>query len=153
VPTRTGTFRDISGALAVERGILSVESLKFNADDLCLWAGGKANLKSGVMDMKVAGRIPRVSESFLSGAFGGASRNITLQRFVTVATFGRLQRLPTLPVLGDIGSDRPRTFQFRWQHHLINQSCFRNRLKNPFTGCLDIRVLRLIPLSMRNKTG
>ena len=113
VPTRTGTFRDISGALAVERGILSVESLKFNADDLCLWAGGKANLKSGVMDMKVAGRIPRVSESLLSGAFGGASRNITLQRFVTVATFGRLQRLPTLPVLGDIGSDRPRTFQFK----------------------------------------
>ena len=113
VPTRTGTFRDISGALAVEKGMLSVESLKFNADDLCLWAGGKANLKSGVMDMTVAGRIPRVSESVFSGTFGGASRKITLQRFVTVATFGRLQRLPTVPILGDIGSDRPRTFQFK----------------------------------------
>ena len=113
VPVRTGSFKDITGILAIENGVLFVDHLKFDADDLCLWAGGKANLKSGLMELKVAGRIPRVSDSVLSGAFGGASRNITLQRFVTMATFGHLRRLPTLPVLGDIGSDRPRTFQFK----------------------------------------
>ncbi|MBX9692770.1 MAG: hypothetical protein K2Z81_10325, partial [Cyanobacteria bacterium] len=43
---------------------------------------------------------------------GSMSRNITLQKFMRVATFGKLQSLPVLPVLGAIATDKPRTFTF-----------------------------------------
>ena len=113
VPVRTGLFNDLTGNMHIDKGLLTVDYLKYNADDMCLWAGGKANLKSDIIDLQIAGRIPRVSESVLSGHLGGLSRNLTLQRFTSIATFGRLERLPSLPILGDIASDRPRTFQFK----------------------------------------
>jgi AsmA-like C-terminal region len=113
VPVRTGLFKEITGNMRMDKGILTVEYLKYNADDMCLWAGGKANLNLDTIDLQIAGRIPRVSESVLSGHLGNMSRNLTLQRFATIATFGRLERLPSLPLLGDIASDRPRTFQFK----------------------------------------
>ncbi len=112
VPVRTGKFKQITGLVNIEKGVVDIDNLKYIGDDMSLWAGGKANLKLGTLEVQVAGQIPRVSESFLGGPFS-LSKDITLQRFVTVATLGRLKRLPSLPVLGDIGSDKPRTFQFR----------------------------------------
>jgi hypothetical protein len=60
----------------------------------------------------MAGKIPRVQTSVLGGALGSASRNFTLQKVLKMATFGRLENLPALPLIGAIATDKPRTFVF-----------------------------------------
>ncbi len=132
VPVRTGLFKEITGNMHIDKGILTVDYLKYNADDMCLWAGGKANLNLDTIDLQIAGRIPRVSESVLSGHIGSMSRNFTLQRFATLATFGRLERLPSLPLLGDIASDRPRTFQFKVAAPLDKPKLLSNSIEKSF---------------------
>ena len=79
--------------------------------------------------MEIAGRIPRVTQSMLGGEFGKLSRNLTLQKALKVATFGKLQNLPTLPVIGAIATDKPRTFQFNISAPLDNpkDNCQNNR--------------------------
>jgi hypothetical protein len=52
---------------------------------------------------------------------------MTLQNFFDVVTMHKLESLPSVPVLGDIANDRPRTFSFQISSpldkpHAISQS-------------------------------
>jgi hypothetical protein len=112
VPVRTGQFKNITAQFQIANGVLSAPELRYNGDDMRMWGAAKANLPLNTLEMEVAGKIPRVSTSMIGGPVGEASRSVTIQKMVNVVTKHKLENLPTLPLLGDIG-DRPRTFSFK----------------------------------------
>jgi len=111
-PVRTGQFHTLNYAFDVDSGAVKFNEIRFSGDDLRLWGNGTANLETSKVNLEIAGKIPRVASSRL-GAIGMAMRNVTIQKLFKTATFGRLQNLPSLPVLGDIASDKPRSFIFQ----------------------------------------
>jgi hypothetical protein len=113
VPVRTGEFKEVRSKFSIFKGVLVIKELRYSGDDLRMWAAGSTNLPADKMDLEIAGNIPRVTESMLGGSLGNFSRHITLQKMLKSVTFGRLENLPALPLIGDIASDRPRTFSFK----------------------------------------
>lgn len=115
-PVRSGEFNELTSSFQVYKGALAIKELRFSGDDLRLWGAGTVNLMdSSNIDLDIAGTLPRVSESFLSGSLGKLSRNITVSGLLSKVTFGRLENLPSLPIIGDIASDKPRAFAFKVQ--------------------------------------
>ncbi|MBU6451428.1 MAG: hypothetical protein KGS72_06600 [Cyanobacteria bacterium REEB67] len=113
VPVRTGEFKEVRSKFSIYKGMLAIKELRYSGDDLRMWGAGQANLPADTMDLEIAGNIPRVTESMLGGKIGNISRRITIQKFLKSVTFGRLENLPALPLIGDIASDKPRTFSFK----------------------------------------
>lgn len=113
VPVRTGHFKELSGKFSIADGLLSLTELRFNGEDMRLRAAGTVNLPLNTIAVEVAGNLPRVSSSLIGGPIGHVSREITLQKLLHTLTMRKLENLPSLPVLGDIASDRPRAFTFR----------------------------------------
>lgn len=114
-PVRSGEFNELTSNFQVYKGALAIKELRFSGDDLRLWGAGTVNLMESNIDLDIAGTLPRVSESFLSGSLGKLSRNITVSGLLSKVTFGRLENLPSLPIIGDIASDKPRAFAFKVQ--------------------------------------
>ena len=112
-PVRTGQFKELSGEFQITRGVLSIHDLRFDGDDMRLWGAGRANLPSSTLEVEVAGKIPRVTSSALTGTLGEMSRAFTLQKIVSFATMHQFDELPAVPVLGELAADRPRTFSFK----------------------------------------
>ncbi len=112
VPVRTGNFKILSTSWRVKNGKLTIDRLRYNADDMHLWAAGQANLPLKTLEMSVAGQIPRVSSSLIGGTVGGLSKQITVQKVMGSLTRHKLEDLPSFPVLGDIASSKPRVFSF-----------------------------------------
>ena len=113
VPVRTGHFKELNGKFSIADGLLSLTELRFNGEDMRLRAAGTVNLPLNTIAIEVAGNLPRVSSSLIGGPIGHVSREITLQKLLHALTMRKLENLPSLPVLGDIASDRPRAFTFR----------------------------------------
>lgn len=113
VPVRTGQFKELSAHFQIRDGILSLEELSYRGDDMRMWGAGKANLPLNTLELELAGKIPRVVSSIISGPVGEMSRAVTIPRMMNVVTLGRLSSLPQLPILGNLASDRPRTFMFK----------------------------------------
>lgn len=113
MPVRTGQFKDLDASVSVSKGIVSIEQLKFNGDDMRLRAAGKINPALDTISLDVAGNVPRVSTSVLSGAVGEVSRGLSIQKFMSLVTMHKLENLPPVPILGEIADDRPRAFTFR----------------------------------------
>jgi hypothetical protein len=113
VPSKTGKFREISMDFNVDKGVMDIVRLTFDGNDLRLRAAGDWNISKDTLDLEVAGNIPRVASSILPGAVGEATRNFTLQKAVRVVTFRKLENFPSLPIIGDIGTDDPRAFTFK----------------------------------------
>lgn len=113
LPVKTGKFSEASTSFEIADGIINVDRMIFDGNDLRLRAAGTWNLPLNSISMEVDGNIPRVSSSILPGAVGEVSRNFTLQKAVRVMTFNKLENLPSLPILGDIGTDDPRAFTFK----------------------------------------
>jgi len=65
------------------------------------------------MAIDIAGNIPRVTQSAFGGELGKLSRRITISKILSRITFGALDGLPALPLIGEIASDKPRTFSFK----------------------------------------
>lgn len=112
VPVRTGNFKELSGSFKIAAGEIALKDLKFNGDDMRLWGAGTADLPTGNLNLEIAGTIPRVQSSIIGGPIGKVSKRITVQKLLNTVTFGKLEQLPSLPVLGDLASDKPRTFTF-----------------------------------------
>lgn len=126
-PVRTGVFRKLETSFHVASGHLSVDTLNYDGDDMQLWASGQANLRLHTIELQIEGTIPRVANSAISRPFGGLSREITVQKMMDSVTLHKLEKLPSLPLLGDIASDKPRSFMFKVlapydQPKLISQS-------------------------------
>ncbi len=113
VPVRTGDFREIASEWQLDNGKLTFGKMQYIGDDLHLTATGQANLRMHTIEMEISGQIPRVSTTALNGTMGELSREITVQKVVNSITLHKLESLPTLPVLGDISSERPRAFSFK----------------------------------------
>lgn len=113
VPVRTGHFKDLRGRFEIADGLLSIKDLKFNGEDMRLRAAGTVNLPLNTITLEVAGNLPRVQSSLIGGPIGQVSRELTLQKLMSVITLNTLENLPAVPVLGDLASDRPRAFMFQ----------------------------------------
>lgn len=111
-PVRTGEFTQLTNEFSIAKGNLSIDHLRYTGDDMRLWGSGHANLPNNDLKVEIAGKIPRVAKSMLGGTFGTVSRKMTLQRAMHFVTFGKLENLPSLPLIGSIASDKPRTFTF-----------------------------------------
>lgn len=131
-PVRSGEFNTLNNTFAFEDGLLKVQELRFSGKDMRIWGSGYANLENNQVKLEMAGKIPRVQGSMLGGSFGTASRNITLQKAMKMLTFGRLQNLPTLPVLGAIATDKPRTFMFNVDSSLDNPKTIAKSIEKTF---------------------
>ena len=131
-PVRSGEFNSLNNSFAFEDGLLKVEELRFSGKDMRIWGSGFANLENNQVKLEMAGKIPRVQGSMLGGSFGTASRNITLQKAMKMLTFGRLQNLPNLPVLGAIATDKPRTFMFNVDSSLDNPKTIAKSIEKTF---------------------
>lgn len=114
VPVRTGKFKDIGSEFRLAKNVLYVDELTYNGDDMRLWGAGKANLNRNSLDIEIAGKIPRVTSSvFGNGPVAEMSKSMTIQKIMNKVTMHQLENLPSLPVLGDIASDKPRAFAFK----------------------------------------
>jgi hypothetical protein len=112
VPVKTGRFKSIDGTFDIADGILNLERLHFNGNDMRLRAAGTWNIPLNTLSIEVAGNIPRVASSLIPGPVGSVSKSFTMQKAFGVLTFRKLQSLPSIPLLGDIASDNPRAFTF-----------------------------------------
>ncbi|MBK9144006.1 MAG: AsmA family protein [Candidatus Melainabacteria bacterium] len=112
-PVRTGEFSELRNDFSIQKGVIRISELRFEGDDMRLWGVGEANLPENVISLDIAGKIPRVTKSMLGGTVGDVSRSFTLQRAFKIVTFGKLENLPALPVIGAIATDKPRTFTFK----------------------------------------
>jgi hypothetical protein len=113
VPVRTGDFKSLTAAWHLAEGKLAIEELRYDGDDMRLWAAGEANLPLRTIELEIAGQIPRVTSSVLSGTVGGLSKGITVQKMMDTLSLHKLETLPALPLLGDFASARPRVFTFK----------------------------------------
>ena len=111
LPSKTGKFKEIAMDFAVDKGVMNIDRLNFDGNDLRLRAAGAWNLMKDTLDLEVAGDIPRVASSVLPGM--EVTRNFTLQKAVRIMTFRKLENFPNLPIIGDIGTDDPRAFTFK----------------------------------------
>lgn len=141
-PERSGNFQKLETSFHLANGHLSVEKLRYEGDDLKLWATGQANIRLHTVELEIEGKIPRVSNGVIGGPFGELSRDFTVQKVVGSVTLHKLEGLPSLPLLGDLASDKPTTFtfkvlapydqpklvsqsiekSFRWREHKANQA-------------------------------
>ncbi len=112
VPVKTGRFKSIEGNFSIANGLVDVDKLYFEGNDMRLRAAGTWNIPLRTVSVEVAGNIPRVATSLIPGPVGSVSKNFTMQKAFGVITFRKLQSLPSIPLLGDIASDNPRAFTF-----------------------------------------
>lgn len=132
VPVRSGKFNEVSMTFDIHKGVVDIERLHFDGDDLRLRAAGEWNIASDTIALDVAGNIPRVASSILPGAVGEATRNLTLQKAVRVLTFRKLENLPNVPILGDIGTDDPRAFTFKVAANLESADAVSRSIEKSF---------------------
>jgi hypothetical protein len=116
----------------MEKGVLKITELRYNGDDMRLWGAGSANLPLNAMSIEIAGEIPRVEASVIGGPIGEVSRAFTLQRALDTLTLHRLESLPNLPVLGEIASNKPRTFGFKVMAPLDNSKLLVSSIEKSF---------------------
>ncbi len=126
LPTKATEFKSIDTAFSLDRDVLSIRHILYDGKDIKFSAAGKADLNSRSVDLDVAGVMPRVSNSVLGGKLGELSREITLQKLLDGMTMHKLDKLPSLPLLGGI-SGAPEIFTCRImapydQPKLISQS-------------------------------
>ncbi len=132
VPVRTGEFKELIGNYAIVKGMLAFTELKYNGEDMRLWGGGTANLVDGKVNIEIAGTLPRVTSSVLSGPLGHVSRGLTIQKLLNTVTFNKLEKLPALPVLGGIAGDKPRTFTFKMSAPLDEPNVLAQSIEKSF---------------------
>jgi hypothetical protein len=132
LPVKAGKFKDVETSFEIANGVVGIDRLSFDGNDLRLRAAGVWNLPLNTINMEVAGNIPRVASSLLPGAVGQVSRNLTLQKAVRVVTFRALESFPTVPILGDIGADDPRAFIFKVAGSLNTPNAVQQSISKSF---------------------
>ncbi|MBX9877130.1 MAG: hypothetical protein K2Y22_01610 [Candidatus Obscuribacterales bacterium] len=112
VPVRTGEFKKFFAIFDVKNGVIDFDELRYTGDDMRLWGDGEIDLPNEQIKLSIAGNVPRVFSSVIGGKLGQVSRIITIQRLLDTVTLHKFDGMPTLPVIGDIASDKPRAFSF-----------------------------------------
>ncbi len=132
VPVRTGEFNELNGRYSIYQGMLNIKEIRFSGDDLRMWGAGTANLPLNTINLEIAGTIPRVTKSRLGGMFGDLSRRVTISKFLNKVTFGKLENLPSLPLIGDIAADKPRTFSFTSNANMADAKAITKSIEKTF---------------------
>lgn len=131
-PVRTGEFDELTNSFTISKGKVNIDELRYTGDDMRLWGAGVASLTDNELVVDIAGKIPRVQKSMIGGAVGSVSRKMTLQRAMHLVTFGKLENLPSLPLIGSIASDKPRTFTFKITAPLDNPDVVAKSIMKTF---------------------
>lgn len=131
-PVKTGEFTSLTNKFSFADGSLKIEEMRFNGKDMRMWGTGSASLINNKIKFEMAGKIPRVIGSRLGGGLGEVSKNITIQKMMKFVTLGRLENLPSLPVLGAIATDKPRTFTFNIDSELDNPKTIARSIEKSF---------------------
>jgi hypothetical protein len=132
VPVRTGEFNELNGRYSIYQGMLNIKEIRFSGDDLRMWGAGTANLPLNTINLEIAGTIPRVTKSRLGGMLGDLSRRVTISKFLNKVTFGKLENLPSLPLIGDIAADKPRTFSFVSNANMADAKAITKSIEKTF---------------------
>ena len=104
VPAKKSYFSSIDGTFGLDDEVLTVRRLLYDGQDLKFSAAGKANLALHSLEMDIAGVMPHVSTSVIGGPLGELSREITVQKLLDSLTLHKLDRLPSLPLIGGISN-------------------------------------------------
>ena len=110
---KSGNFRQLATSVNFNHNLISIENLEYDGDELHLTASGKANLALHTVELEITGKVPRVSNSFIGGPMGEISKEFTVQRVIDSLTLHKLESLPSLPILGEVASAKPRQFTFK----------------------------------------
>jgi len=126
LPTKTSEFSSIDSAFSLDKQVLTIKHILYDGKDIKFSAAGKANLAQHSLDLDVAGVMPRVANSVFGGKLGELSREITLQKLLDGVTMHKLEKLPSLPLIGGMAGG-PEIFTCRImapydQPKLISQS-------------------------------
>jgi hypothetical protein len=132
LPGKAGKFKEANMSFQVTDGVLAIDQLNFIGNDLRMRAAGSWNIPVNALNVDVAGNIPRVASSILPGAVGEVSRKLTIQKAVSVMTFNKLENLPSVPILGDIGTDDPRAFTFKISCTLTSPNAVQQSISKSF---------------------
>jgi hypothetical protein len=112
LPSKASEFDSIDSAFALDQEVLTVRHILYDGKDIKFSAAGKVNLALHTLDLDVAGVTPRVSNSVLGGKLGEFSREITLQKLLDGITMHKLEKLPSIPLIGGIAGG-PEVFTCR----------------------------------------
>jgi hypothetical protein len=132
LPVKAGKFKQANMSFEITSGVVGIDRLTFDGNDLRLRAAGVWNIPLNTLNVEVAGNIPRVASSIIPGAMGEVSRNFTLQKAVRVMTFHKLENFPNVPILGDIGTDDPRAFMFKIACSLASPNAVQQSISKSF---------------------
>ncbi len=130
LPSKASEFTSVDSAFALDQEIITIRHILYDGKDIKFSAAGKVNLALRTMDLDIAGVMPRVSNSVLGGRLGELSREITLQKLLDGITMHKLDKLPSLPLIGGIAGG-PEVFTCRIvspydQPKMISQSIERS---------------------------
>lgn len=102
LPAKASEFDSIDSAFAIDKQVVTIRHIFYDGKDIKFSAAGKVNLALHTLDLDIAGLMPRVSNSVLGGKLGELSREITLQKLLDGVTMHKLEKLPSLPLIGGI---------------------------------------------------
>ncbi len=111
-PMRSGKYKKILLNFDINNNLVDVSKFLYDGDDLTMFGTGKINLALGSIDFKVVGNVPKSTTSALGGTLSHLFNELTPNKLIELVTLKTLDKLPTLPILGDLASDRPQNFTF-----------------------------------------
>ncbi len=100
LPAKASEFTAIDSAFALNKEILTIRHIFYEGKDIKFSSAGKVNLALHTLELDIAGLMPRVSNSVLGGKLGELSREVTLQKLLDGLTMHKLEKLPSIPLIG-----------------------------------------------------
>lgn len=111
-PVKSGSFDVFEGKFRLRNEKLHLAKVLFTGVELRLRGEGNIDLSNNTIDMHVAGNIPRIARSFLPGPLESIASFLSPATILnTVAAHTQLD-FPSLPLIGDTGDKKPRSFEF-----------------------------------------
>lgn len=108
-PVKSGAYETFEGKFRIGNEHMRLAKIAFNGTELRLRAEGDVDLKQRMIDLKVAGNIPRVSSSFLPKPLSKVATALSPSTWLSTL----FARTPfDFPLLGSTGNNRPRSFEF-----------------------------------------
>lgn len=128
-----GEFNSFSGNFGIANSIVHLNQVSFIGDELRFRAQGALSLITKEAELQVAGNIPRVAKGILKGPLGGLLQHLSINNILRAATFGLLDEMPDIPILGRLsGGHKPRAFEFIASGNLNDPDSFKQSIMKTF---------------------
>lgn len=131
-PVKSGSFDTFEGKFRLRNEQLHLAKVLFTGVELRLRGEGDIDLSNKTIDMHVAGNIPRIAKSFLPGPLESIASFLSPGTILnTIAAHTSLD-FPTLPLIGDTGDSKPRSFEFTVKTKLDNPNTIAKAIQETF---------------------